>query len=250
MKPTVVDHESKVPLMQRVGVIGGFSQRATLDILERILAYSASRVPQYGNRGYPLINLRMLNRAPMKLNEDGSYPEILEPSSELLESARFIGKDSDFLIIPSNTPHLFVKEIEKEAGKPVLSIVEVAVSEAMRRGYKRVGVMAIGITLDKRLYQDPLEKIGIESIALPEDLSKRLDDEGVYPIQEGAEVSEVNNIAFEAVKYFRSQEVDGIILGCTEIPILLGKSANDSDIINPSQLLAEAVVEKALIIST
>lgn len=246
MERITANHESEVPQMKRIGVIGGFGQWSTLDVLDRVLKASVARVPQYGNRGYPPIDVRMVNRAPMLLNADGSLPDTLEPSPELLEAAQYVGMNTDFVILPANTPHLFARQIEKSAGKPSLSIVDVTVDEAVRRGYKRIGVMAIGPTIEKRLYQDPLEVKGIESVVLTKELSDRLDKEGIYQIEEGARPEEVSDIAFKAVEYLRGQKVDGIILGCTEIPILLEKSSDDPDILNPSQLLAEAAIERAL----
>ena len=242
----VAQRESEVPRMKRIGVIGGFGQWSTLDIVERIFRESVRRVHQYGNRGYPRTIVDFNNRAPMILNPDGSVPELIEPSPEILESARLIGANSDIVILAANTPHLFKKQIEEAAGKPLLSIVDVTVDEAVRRGCKRVGVMAIGPTLERRLYQDPLEQKGIETVALPKNLSERLDVEGIYQIEEGAQPDEVGDITHVGVDYLRKQGVNGIILGCSEIPILLGDNANDPDIINPSQLLAEAAVKKAL----
>lgn len=242
----VAKHESEVPSMKRIGIIGGLGQWATLDIIERLMRASVLRVPQYGNRGYPPLNLRMLNRAPMLLNDDGSFPDVLKPSPELLEAAKFVGVNADFLIMPSNTPHLFAKEIEAAAGKPLLSMVDVTIEEVERRACKRVGVLAIGVTLKERLYQDPLEAKKVKSVGIPEELSRKLDEEGVWPLQEGAKARNVSAPAHEAVAYLREQKVDGIIIGCTEIPLLLGGVADDSDIINPSQLLAEAAVKKAL----
>ncbi len=246
MGRTVVDHESKVPSMKRIGVIGGFGQWATLDILNRILKVSTSTIPQYGNRGYPPFDLRMLNRAPMVLNEDGSYPDVLEPSTELLEAARFVGKNADFLILPSNTPHLFSSEIEKAAGKPLLNMINETVDQVVKKGFKKVGILAIGLTLKKGLYQKPLTTKGVESVVLSKELSDKLDKEGVYPLQEGASVQAIGDIAYKAVTYLRGQKVKGVILGCTEIPILLGEITDDHDIINPSQILAEAAVKRAL----
>ena len=96
-----VQHESKVPVMRRIGIIGGFGQWATQDIVNRILKASVVRVPQYGNRGYPPMDIRIVNQAPMKLNPDGSFPDELEPDPSLLEAARFVGTHSDFLILRS-----------------------------------------------------------------------------------------------------------------------------------------------------
>jgi len=233
--------------MKRIGVIGGMGQLATLDILSRIFkAAVAYSVPQYGNRGYPPLDIRMINQAPMNLNSDGSYPDLLEPSSALLEAAKFVGKDADFMIVASNTAHVFTSEIEQAASKPLLSLVNVAIDEAIRRGCKRVGVLAIGITLREKLFQKPLETAGIESILLPDSLKSRLENEAIYPLQEGADPKELSKPALAALAYFVDQNVDAIILGCTEIPILLGSRADGDGIINPSQLLAEAAVRKSL----
>lgn len=249
-KRIIANHESEVPSMKRVGVIGGLGQWATLDILDRIFKASVNYpVPQYGNRGYPPMDIRMLNKAPMLLNSDGSYPEVLKPSPELLEAAKFVGKNSDFIIISANTPHIFAKEVEEAAGKTLLSIVDVSINEIKKRKYKRVGLTAIGLTLQKELFQEPLKEIGVESVVLPDDLVERLEKEGIYQLQEGGEIKAPVKIAEEALDFFKEQEVDGVVLGCTEIPVLLGELSNGENIINPSQLLAEAVVKKALLSS-
>ena len=158
----VVSHESAVPSLRSVGIVGGMGQWATLDILERLLQASVSfPIPQYGNRGYPKINVTMLNKAPMLLNADGSYPEILTPSPELLAAAQYIGEQSDLLIVTSHTAHLFADKIERAAGKTLVSMVAVTVDEVKRRGIKNVGLLAIGLTVDKKLFQSPLESLGI-----------------------------------------------------------------------------------------
>lgn len=243
---TVVDHESKVPKMRWIGVLGGFGQWATLDVLSRMFRYASERVPQYGNRGYPPMTVKMCNFAPMNLNPDGSYPDELTPNPALLGAARELGRVCDFLIIPSNTVHLFQKDIEAAAGKPVLSLVVLAAAEVVRRGCKRVGVTAIDITLQKGLFHKQLQALGVETIGLPKELSYRLDEEGIYKIQQGTPAEELEGVGQEAVEYLRNQGADAIILGCTEIPILLGPDVDAPDIINPSQLLAGAAIEKAM----
>jgi len=250
MKRIIANHESEVPQMKRIGVIGGMGQWATMDVIERILKASVNYpIAQYGNRGYPPMDIRMVNKAPMILNSDGSYPEKLEPSEALLEAAEYVGEKSDFIIVTSNTAHIFQEQIEKTSNKPLLSLIDVAVEEAVKRNYKKVGIMAIGVTIRESLFQQPLGKNGIESVLLSEKISKALEDEGIYPVQEGAKISEeLARPALIALNSLRDQGVDGIILGCTEIPILLGDVANDSDVINPSQLIAEKAIKEALFV--
>ena len=63
---------------------------------------------------------------------------------------------------------------------------------------------------------------------------------------EGRDDEDDRAIILEAIQELRNKKVDGIIPGCTEIPLLLGKEMNADDLINPAQLLAEAAVKYAL----
>lgn len=242
----VAKRESEVPSMKRIGVIGGFGQWATLDILNRMFRFSVTQVPQYGNRGYPPLDIRMVVGSPIKMNPDGTFPKKQEPTRELLEAAKFVGQKADFVILCANTPHLFASDVEAAAEKPLLSIVDVTIKEIMRRKCKKVGILGITVTTTEGLYQKPLSKLGVECVALPKELSDRFDNEVIWPIQEGALASEVSHMNNEVLSYMREQDVDGIVLGCTEVPIAFGRDAEVDDIINPSQLLAEAAVRKAL----
>jgi aspartate/glutamate racemase len=105
--------------------------------------------------------------------------------------------------------------------------------------------LAIGVTLNKRLYQDPLEKLGIEWESIQEELAVDL-DKAIFGVMEGKDPQEISSPAIKAIDYLRGKNVESIILGCTELPILLGKQVNSPDLINPSKLLAEAAVRFAI----
>lgn len=244
----IAKHESEVPRLKTIGIVGGMGQWATLDIIKGILKAAVDYpIPQYGNRGYPAMNIRMVNKAPMVLNADGSYPDKLEPSETLLEAVKYVSKDSDFIIVASNTAHVFTAQIEQVAKKPLLSLIGVAVEEAKRRNCRKVGILSIGLTVRLELFQKPLQEAGIESVLLSDNLAKRLDDEGVYPVQEGGDPKEYSAIAHEAVAYLRTQDVDAIIFGCTEIPLLLDEQADEADIINPSELVTREAIRRLLL---
>lgn len=240
-----VDSEKKVPSILTIGVIGGLGPQATMDFEVRVHEISQELVPQYVNRGYPPLLIGYFRHAPMVLAKDGSYPDALVPDPRLLELAITIGSASDFLVITSNTPHLFIKQIEDVSNRKVLSMVDVTIDEVKRRKLRRVGVLAVGVTLDHRLYQDRLERAGFAWEAITKDLSEKL-DESIWALMEGLNNREADEIAMEAVDSLRLKEVDGIILGCTELPLLLKDKSAAPDLINPVQLLAEAAVRKAL----
>lgn len=230
--------------MKTIGIIGGLGQQATMDFVARVHKISQDLIPQFVNRGYPPLHVFYFRHAPMALNPDGSTPNVLEPDPRLLELAKIAGKNADFIVIPSNTPHLFQKQIEEASGRKMLSIVDVTLEEVKRRSLKKVGVLAIGDTLKHRLYQNRLDEIGVTWEIIPDKIVQKL-DESIWAVMEGKTRSNLGEPAREAVDYLRAKNTDGIILGCTELPLLLKDEINVSDLINPSQLLAEAAVKFA-----
>ena len=240
-----MSQEKQIPHMKTIGVIGGLGPQATMDIVARLHKVSQNLVPQFVNRGYPPLLVGYFRDAPMVLREDGSVPNELRPDPRLLELARTLGLHVDFLIIASNTPHIFVKEIEEASGRKVLSIVDAVLEDVQRRRCSKVGVLAIGETLQHRLYQDRLDQIGVAWEIIPDSLIKRL-DESSYAVMEGTNPAELAEPVREAVAYLREKKADGIIVGCTELPLLLGKEVEQPDIINPSQLLAEAAIRYSI----
>lgn len=229
-----------------IGILGGLGPQATMDLERRIHKASQELIPQFVNRGYPPLAVHYFRDAPMVLNENGDVPDVLEPSPGLLAAATHLGQVADFLIIASNTPHFFVQQIEEAAGKPVLSIVDLVIGEIKRRQPKKVGVLAIGETLQHRLYQNPLDELGIPWETITEDMSSRLDD-SIYAFMEGKVGGGLGNAVSDAVLYLREQKhIDVIIFGCTELPLLYGSAVDYEGDINPAALLAEAAVKRAI----
>ena len=228
-----------------IGIIGGLGPQATMDLERRIHKVSQQLIPQFVNRGYPPMIVHYFRAAPMVLDENGDVPETLEPDPGLLAAATHLGQVADFLIIASNTPHFFVRQIEKVAGKPVLSIVDLVIDKVKRRQPKKVGVLAIGETLQHGLYQHPLDELGIPWESITEDMSSRLSD-SICALMEGKTDGDLGNAVSDAVLYLREQKhTDIIIFGCTELPLLYGSTADYEGDINPAAVLAEAAVRRA-----
>jgi aspartate racemase len=111
-----------------------------------------------------------------------------------------------------------------------------------RRRWKRVGVLGLG---DPTIYTQSLEHLGI-ACETAEAESRSALDRAIFQVMEGRDDAESTAAALGAVARLRARGVEGVILGCTEIPLLLGESAEEADLINPAQLLAETAVRVAM----
>ena len=121
-------------------------------------------------------------------------------------------------------------------------MIDATLDEVARRGWRSVGALTF---IEPGVYQQPLTERGLTCEVLGPEQQRRL-DAVILPFMAGQGGPEASATVREAVDSLRARGVDGIILGCTELPLLLGEDADAPDLINPTQLLAEAAVRFAL----
>lgn len=236
------DDKDKRAMMKTIGVLGGLGPQATMDFEARVHKSAQRLIPPRQNAGYPPMFVFYYRHPPVLLNEDFSPRFPVQPDPRLLEAAKRIGEAADFLVITSNGAHMIQEQIERAAGRKVLSMIEVTLEEIRRRKWKKVGVLGFG---DPTVYTKPLGEMKIKYETIDGALLSRL-DAAIMKVMEGRDDTESAATAHEAIKTLRARKVDGIILGCTEIPLLLGENSVETDLVNPSQLLAEAAVKYAI----
>jgi aspartate racemase len=226
--------------MKTIGILGGISPQATMDFERRVHEVSQHLIPQHGNSGYPPM-LVYYHRKPPVFTKDGIAPVLpIQADPDFLEAARWLGSKADFLVITANGPHMLQEELEEAAGLNILSIVDETLNEVKKRDWKKVGVL--GFPMESvPIYAKPLSEMGLAVELIDAELQARL-NAAIMALMEGRAF---DHAAEDAVSVLRHKGVDGVILGCTEIPLLLGEKANRSDFINPLEHLAEAAVKFA-----
>jgi aspartate racemase len=229
--------------MKRIGVLGGISPQATMDFEARVHRVAQKLVPQHWNTGYPPMVVWYHRRLPIRRDDDGRAIVPMEVDPQLVEAAAVLGRAVDFLVVPCNAAHVGLRAIGAAAGRPVLSMIDATVDEIARRGWARPGVVGFGGP--PRVYLDPLEQRGLRCATIDAGLQARLDG-GIRAVMEGGEGAAERATAREVVGTLRAAGVDGVVLGCTEIPLLLGEASEAADLVNPLALLAEATVRFAI----
>ena len=228
--------------MKTIGVIGGIGPQATMDFEWRLHAEAQRTVPQSANSGYPPMVVYYLREIPVAVDENLTPLQPMRPSPRLFEVAAQVGALSDFIVVTSNAPHSFEGELEKAAGKPLLSMVGLAIEAALARSWKRVGVLGMG---SPTVYTDRLSKLDLPCETPSASIQGRL-DRAIIAVLEGRADGDSASAAGEAVYELMGRGAEGVILGCTEIPMLLGPAGDTPTFINPIQLLAEAAMRMAL----
>src|SRR5262249_50884144 len=155
---------------------------------------------------YPPLLVVYLRELPMRWDAKAERPVVpFELNPRLLDEVRRIGTLVDFLVIPSNAPHLFARQIEEASGRRLLGMIELALDDVKRRGWRRVGVMGLAVPT---VYTEPLTKAGVECEIVDPPLRDAVDT-GIRAVMEGRDDEAHRAVAAEALASLRARAVEG-----------------------------------------
>ena len=167
--------------------------------------------------------------------------ELMLASADKLEKA-----GADFLICPDNTIHRALPHVLPRSPLPWLHIAEVVAAEAVARGFRRIGVTGTRWLVDSEVYPEKLLARGLEyvrpSVAERDDCNCIIMDELVR-----------STFKPESVAYFqrvigglKDQGCDAVVLGCTEIPLIIDDANSPLPTLDSTRLLARAALKRAV----
>ena len=164
----------------------------------------------------------------------------------LASAHKLASAGADFLICPDNTIHQAFSLLAGRSPRPWLHIAEVVAAEAQRRGYHRLGLTGTAWLVDSEVYPEALDRIGLEcrrpSAADRDRTSRIIMDELVY-----GNIRRESVVTFQRViEKFRTQGCDAVILGCTEIPLIIDDDNSSLPTLDSTRLLARAALRHAM----
>jgi aspartate racemase len=224
--------------MKKIGIVGGLGPESTIEYY-RILC-ATYRVQTGGQ--YPELLIYSLNFTDFPCT--GSQAGLDEVAGWLHHAIQALSDaGADFAIIAANTPHIVFDEIQERSPIPLLSIVEATCQEAHTRGLKRVGLLGTITTMNGHFYPAVFKKKDI-AIVVPNDAEKeyvhdKLASELMYNRIEERTRQDYLTIIKRMVD---EEAIDGLILGCTEIPLLLTKDEFGIPFLNTTMIHAKAAV--------
>jgi aspartate racemase len=199
-----------------VGIVGGLGPESTIDYYRRILAAWEREDPATA----PSIIIDSLDvRRGLYLAEH----DRAALSEYLLASLRRLaGAGVDFAAMTANTPHIVFDELATRSPVPLLSIVEVCAHEARQRGLRRVGLLGTRFTMEAAFYPAVCARYGV-AVVSPRDADRDwVHKRYVGELLRGDFRDETRQGFISLVSRLRDEEsIDGLILGGTELPLLL-----------------------------
>lgn len=165
----------------------------------------------------------------------------------MLSSARKLASaGADFLICPDNTIHQAMPFVVPDSPLPWLHIAEVVAAEAAARGFKRLGLTGTRWLVESDVYPDKLARHGIAYVRPGErerhEISRIIMDELVCGVFEPAGVAYFQRV----IEGLQQQGCDAVVLGCTEIPLIINDQNSVLPTLDSTRLLARAALRRAI----
>ncbi|MGB8966790.1 MAG: amino acid racemase [Candidatus Cybelea sp.] len=165
----------------------------------------------------------------------------------MLDSAtKLAAIGADFAICPDNTIHRALPFIESRSPLPWLHIAEIVAAEAGRRGLRRLGLTGTRWLVSSDVYPEKLATRGLEctrpSTEEQEEMNRIIMDELVYDILKPEGVAYFQRV----IEGMKRSGCDGVILGCTEIPLIIDDSNSALPTLDSTRLLARAALHHAV----
>ena len=228
--------------MKTIGILGGMSPESTTLYYEHITrTYTA----QFGDYGYPEILIYSVNfQKFVDWQHNGQWDQAARAMAEALERLRLAG--ADFGLIATNTMHIVFDEVQRAVGMPLLSIVDVTAEAILDAGLQSVGLLGTVFTMSQRFFRDGLERRGI-TVLVPEPGDQQRIHEIIYQELCRGDIRPGSRRLFQDIAgRLQSRGAEGIVLGCTEIPLLLEPQHCDLPLFNTAVLHAGKALDVAL----
>jgi len=228
--------------MKTMGIIGGLGPETTsefyLDLIFSCQKKNKESRPRVVIESVPL---------PYQIEEDlivknkgaERYISFLVNVAKRLEKA-----GADFIVMPCNSLHVFIKEIRNAVKIPVLSIIEETVKFLKKNNFNKVGIVSTSATIKNKLYENAFEKNKI-IYETPNDFQQVKMGKFILNLVRGQQNNKDREELIQIINDFEKKEVDCVVLACTDLQLLIPKH-HSLKIFDTMKILADATVRKIL----
>lgn len=228
--------------MKTIGIIGGMSWQSTQHYYAAINRLTAARL---GGLHSANLLIHSLDFAPLAVMQtQGKWQEaglVLADSAKRLE-----GAGADIIALATNTMHIVAQTIEDTISVPFVHIAQPTANELLDDGMTKVGLLGTRFTMEMPFYKDVLISRGLE-VLTPEVDVTNLNGIIFEQLCKGIVTEPSRHSYLRAIEALEARGAEAVILGCTEVGMLIDDSNSPLPVYDTTQLHAKALVDLALV---
>lgn len=229
--------------MKIIGLIGGMSWESSLEyyriinetVKEKLGGFHSAKCLMYS------VDFEEVE----KLQRQGKWEEA---TALMIDAAQRVKRGgADFVVICTNTMHKMAEEVQSSINIPLLHLADVTAERIKAQRLKKVGLLGTKFTMEEDFYKGRLiKKHGLE-IIIPDDEEREVINNILYNELCMGEIKKISKDKFKKIiDNLVLKGAEGIILGCTEIPLLIDKEDYEIPLFDTTRIHAEEAVEYAL----
>jgi aspartate racemase len=227
--------------MLHIGIVACSTEGAAL--CYRSISLEGARM--IGRHDHPEVSLHSFSLAEymkfIDVNDWAGVAELMLGSAEKLAKA-----GADFLICPDNTIHQAFDLVEHRSPRPWLHIAREVAAEAKRRGHRRLAVLGTRYLMEGPVYREALKAAGIEHRVPAAEQRERINHIIFDELVNGQVLPRSLAYHIEVIRELKDEGCDAVVLGCTEIPLLVMPEDSPLPPLDSTRLLARAAVRQAV----
>ncbi len=229
--------------MKTIGLLGGITCESSLLYYKLINELTREKLGGHHAAKSVMVSVDFAEIQP--LTESGEWDKVL---AILLKAARDIERGgADFLLLCANTAHKLVAEIGRGIKIPILHIVDATALEIKKTGFKKVGLLGTRFTMEEDFFSGRLRaKYGIEALTPAREDRLRLHHIIIDELALGIIDPAAGETCWRIIGDLAAKGAQAIILGCTELPLLVKQSQGAIPLFDTTMIHARAAVEYAL----
>jgi aspartate racemase len=228
--------------MKTIGIIGGTTWVSTVDYYKLLNQKINKAMGRNHSARVVLISVNFQDVMTFKAEgrEDALRKLILDAANKL----EYAG--SECLLLGANTIHMMAGFIQERIGIPLIHIGEETAKVIAAKHLKKVGLLGTKVTMEKDFYKNKLAEFGIETI-IPEESDREFINGSIFE-EFSKEIfsNETRQEYTRIIAKLAKKGAEGVILGCTEIPLLLDQNDFDIPLFNTTEIHVDAAVAFAL----
>ena len=228
--------------MKRIGLIGGMSWESSLEYYRIINEeIKKERGPSHSA---DLIMYSFDFAEVEKLQHENRWDELTETMIDKAELLKNSG--AELIAICTNTMHKMAEEIEENTELPLIHIADSAAVEMKKKNIKKAALLGTKFTMEENFYKDRIGEYGIEVI-IPDKKQRKVIHSTIYSELISGIIKDSSRRKFvEIIKSLQKKGAEGVVLGCTEIPLLIKNDDSPIDVFDTTYLHAKNIVDFSL----
>ncbi len=227
--------------MQKVGIVGGMGPESTVDYYQTIISKFQERVGNKEDLPELLINsINMYKMFDLLMNKQTE--ELIDYLAMAVEKLEKIG--CDFAVMAANTPHIVFEQVSQRVQIPMISIVEETYKESVKLGLEKIGLLGTQFTMENDFFKKPFISRQKDIIVPNQSEQEYIHKKIVEELENGIVNNETKNEFINIInRMIKEEHIQGIILGCTELPMLIKTEDTVIQQLNTTEIHINKIVD-------